>query len=346
MTIGVLIVDESAVARRALTKALATASDIEVLATAMDPSFAMAKMQRRWPDVVVLDIETKRMDGLAFLKKLMAQHPTPVLICSSRTEPGAAATAEAFAAGAVGVFTKQELGIAGDEVPAGSAEFVRSVRAAAGAQVRSFRPVTKGPPLSFSPSTLTLLAKKTERVVAIGTSTGGTTALEAVLPRLPRTCPGVVVVQHMPPVFTKAFADRLNGLCEVEVLEAQGGERVVPGRVLIAPGGRHLTITRRGAEYFAEVQLGAPVNRHCPSVDVLFRSVAQVAGPNAAGFIMTGMGDDGARGLKEMRDAGARTFAQDEDSCVIFGMPREAIELGAAEVVLSLADIPRRIVTF
>ncbi len=324
--------------------ALSTASDIEVLDTAIDPIFALAKMQKRWPDVVLLDAEMPRMGGLEFLKKLMAEHPTPVIICSSASERGAAVTAEAFAAGAVAVFAKQELGIGGPASPTGVADLVRSVRAAAGATVRALKPGAQPPPLSFSPSTIIRISKATDRIVAIGTSTGGTTALEMVLSQLPEKSPGVVVVQHMPPVFTKAFADRLDGLCEVEVLEAQGGERVMQGRVLIAPGGRHLTIIRRGVEYFAEVTIGAPVNRHCPSVDVLFRSVAREAGPNATGFLLTGMGDDGARGLREIREAGGHTFAQDEASCVVFGMPKEAIKLGAAEVVLPLSEVARRIV--
>ena len=310
----------------------------------MDPIFALAKMQRRWPDVVLLDVEMPRMDGLEFLKKLMAEHPTPVIICSSVTERGAAVTAQAFAAGAVSVFAKQDIGIGGRGSPNGVADLVRLVRSAAGAVVGVLRPGTEPlAPLSFSPSTLTRIAKAADRVVAIGTSTGGTKALEEVLTRLPRTSPGVVVVQHMPPVFTKAFANRLDDLCEVEVLEAQGGECVERGRVLIAPGGRHLTVTRRGSAYFTEVTIGAPVNRHCPSVDVLFRLVARVAGPNATGFLLTGMGDDGARGLREMRDAGAHTFAQDEASCVVFGMPKEAIKLGGAEVVLPLSEVARQI---
>jgi two-component system chemotaxis response regulator CheB len=337
--IGAMIVDDSATVRLALKQALEASRDIEVLDTAMDPLFALTKMNRRWPDVVVLDLEMPRMDGLAFLKRLMEERPTPVVICSSLSARGTETAMQALAAGAVAVFCKEELGLGGVGAVSATA-LVQAVRAAASARVRSTAaPLTPVVPRAATP----LLAVTTEHVVAIGTSTGGTQALEFVLPQLPRTCPGLVVVQHMPPKFTTAFAQRLAKLSAVEVLEANGGERVLPGRVLIAPGGRHLVVRREGAYYVADVLDAPPVNRHRPSVDVLFRSVAKAAGRNAVGFLLTGMGDDGARGLLEMRQAGARTYAQDEASCVVFGMPKEAIALGAAESVVALERVPRLI---
>jgi len=347
--IGVLIIDDSSVARQVLRGHLSGVSGVEVIDAAMDPVFAMTKMQKRWPDVIVLDVEMPRMDGLAFLRKVMSERPTPVIICSSLTEAGTATCLEALGAGAVSIFTKADLGIGlthEGPISMGGEALVAAVRAAAGARVqKSAMPVKPRFGLEVVPMAPTSLVATTEQVIALGTSTGGTQALEAVLTQLPRTAPGIVVVQHMPPKFTSAFAKRLDGLCEVEVLEAQGGERVLPGRVLIAPGGRHLVLKRSGAEYCVDVIDAPAVNRHCPSVDVLFRSVARVAGRNATGIIMTGMGDDGARGLKEMRDAGAHTWAQDEQSCVVFGMPKEAIRMGGAEHVVPLSDIPRVILS-
>jgi two-component system chemotaxis response regulator CheB len=349
MAIKVLVVDDSAAVRQAMRQILSAASDLVVLDTAIDPLFALEKMKRQWPDVIVLDVEMPRMDGLAFLQKLMVEHPTPVIICSSLTQKGTAMTLEALAAGAVAVFAKSDLDVTGN-LQGQASELVRAVRAAALARPRArVAPVPmsavtpkhsadvvlpQGPP----PLTVT-----TERIVALGTSTGGTQALELVLTRLPRTCPALVIVQHMPAQFTSAFAARLNGLSEIEVREAKAGDRALPGRALIAPGGKHLVVVREGACYAVDVRSAPPVNRHCPSVDVLFRSVARAAGRNATGIIMTGMGDDGAKGLLELREAGAVTYAQDEKSCIVFGMPKEAIALGAAQHVVSLEDIPRAI---
>ncbi|MBL8940734.1 MAG: chemotaxis response regulator protein-glutamate methylesterase [Archangium sp.] len=336
--IGVLVIDDSATMRLVLKRLLDDTPDIEVIDTAIDPLFAISKMNRQWPDVIVLDVEMPRLDGLAFLKRLMELHPTPVIICSSLTGRGTETALQALAAGAVAVFSKSDLGIDGLSAGEGG-PLIQAVRAAAGAKVRPAAPTglprPRGMPQSTGPLSVT-----TERLVAIGTSTGGTQALEVVLPQLSRSCPGVVVVQHMPPKFTTAFASRLDGLCEVDVVEVTGRERVLPGRVLIAPGGRHLVVKREGAYYVADVLDAPPVNRHCPSVDVLFRSVARTAGRNAVGILMTGMGDDGARGLLEMRQAGALTIAQDEASCVVFGMPKEAINLGAAERVVGLDEVP------
>lgn len=348
--IKVMIVDDSAVVRQVLSSVLASDPAIQVIGTAADPLFALDKMQREWPDVIVLDVEMPRMDGITFLKKLMAERPTPVVICSTLTEKGAATTMQALAAGAVSIVTKPQASLSKFLVNA-SDDLVNAVKAAARANVRSLG--NKAAPAApvqaklsadaILPPAQGAMARTTERIVAIGTSTGGTQALEYILTRLPRVCPALVIVQHMPERFTAAFAERLNGLCQLEVLEARHGDRVVPGRALIAPGGRHLLLKRSGAQYLVEVVDGPPVSRHKPSVDVLFRSTARAAGANATGIIMTGMGDDGARGLREMHEAGALTLGQDEASCVVYGMPREAMKLGAVTREISLEQIPAAI---
>jgi two-component system chemotaxis response regulator CheB len=332
--IRVMLVDDSATVRQVLAAVLADAPGIEVAAVASDPLFALDKMARDWPDVLLIDVEMPRMDGITFLRKVMAMRPTPVVVCSTLTEAGTATAMEALAAGAVGIVTKPRLGLKQFLTEQGDA-IVAAVRAAAQARLRR----VPAPALSVV----------TGKVVALGASTGGTQALEAVLSALPRTAPGIVVVQHMPEKFTAAFARRLDGLCDVEVREACSGDRVLPGRVLIAPGGRHLQLARHGAQYQVVVSDGPPVNRHRPSVDVLFRSVARSAGGNAMGVIMTGMGDDGARGLLAMREAGALCLAQDEASCVVFGMPREAVRLEAAlrsvplgRIAAEIGDFARR----
>jgi two-component system, chemotaxis family, protein-glutamate methylesterase/glutaminase len=348
--INVLIVDDSAVVRQVLTAMLAEDPAIHVLGAAADPIFAIDHMRRQWPDVIVLDVEMPRMDGISFLRKIMSERPTPVVICSTLTEAGAETTMQALSAGAVSIVTKPKIGLKSFLQDA-SADIGAAVKAAAHANVRRLAPqaMPAVAPKLTADAVLAAghgeaLAQTTERIVAIGTSTGGTQALEAVLTALPRVCPGIVIVQHMPEKFTAAFADRLNGLCRIEVREAQNNDRVMPGRALIAPGGRHMLLKRSGAQYFVEVVDGPLVNRHRPSVDVLFRSVAKVAGKNAVGIIMTGMGDDGAAGLLEMRNARAHTVAQDEASCVVFGMPKEAIKRGAAEKVLPLQAMPGVIV--
>jgi two-component system chemotaxis response regulator CheB len=278
----------------------------------------------------------------------MAEHPTPVVICSSLTEKGAETTMQALAAGAVSIITKPKMGVK-QFLSDASNDLVSAVQAAAQANMRRLAmplavPAPKLSADAMLPGNISAMAQTTERIVAIGTSTGGTQALEAVLTQLPRVCPGIVIVQHMPEKFTAAFAERLNSLCQVEVLEAKQGDRVIPGRVLIAPGGRHMMLKRSGAQYQVEVVDGPLVSRHKPSVDVLFRSVAKFAGKNATGIIMTGMGDDGARGMKEMFDVGAHTIAQDEATCVVFGMPKEAIKLQGVCEVLPLEAMPRAIV--
>jgi two-component system chemotaxis response regulator CheB len=352
--IKVLIVDDSAVVRQVLSAALAEDTAIELIGAASDPVFAMERMRTQWPDVIVLDVEMPRMDGITFLKKIMAERPTPVVICSTLTEKGAATTMQALEAGAFSIITKPKMGLK-RFLEDSSDDLVSTVKAAAQANARKLVPMIR-PSVAAGASQPKLtadammpiagahaMAETTERIVAIGTSTGGTQALELVLTALPRVCPGIVVVQHMPEKFTGAFAARLNGLCEIEVREAQNNDRVIPGLALIAPGGKHMLLKRSGAYYHVDVKDGPHVNRHCPSVDVLFRSMAKFAGKNATGIIMTGMGDDGARGLKEMHDVGAKTVAQDEESCVVFGMPKEAIKLGGVDRVMGLSDIPKAI---
>ena len=359
-SITAIVIDDSAVVRRHLADTL-TAGGIEVIATAGDPLFAWPKMQTRWPDVIVLDVEMPRMDGITFLRKVMSERPTPVVMCSTLTAAGATTTMQALAEGAVSFVTKPKLGLR-DFLADPSNGLVAAVRSAANANVRMLAPrpggmppgraaaeamvmsahAPLGPVGAFTSTThgansvMGAMAETTNRVIAIGSSTGGVQAIESVLTTLPRTTPGIVIVQHMPEAFTGAFSARLNGLCEMDVREARDGDRVIDGRVLIAPGGKHMQLQRSGAQYVVTVRDGPLVNRHKPSVDVLFKSVAQCAGPNAIGAILTGMGDDGARGLLEMRHAGAETAAQDEASCVVFGMPKEAIRLGAAVHVLPL----------
>jgi two-component system chemotaxis response regulator CheB len=299
----------------------------------------------------VLDVEMPRMDGITFLKKLMTERPTPVVICSTLTEKGAETTMQALAAGAVSIVTKPKVGLK-QFLQDDSEGLVSAVKAAARANLRRLvAPAAMPVPSKLTadailPATSHAMAKTTDRVVAIGTSTGGTQALEVVLTALPRVCPGLVIVQHMPEKFTGAFAERLNSLCQIEVREAVHGDRVLPGRALIAQGGRHMLLKRSGAQYHVEIVDGPPVTRHRPSVDVLFRSAAQFAGKNALGIIMTGMGDDGAKGLKEMHNMGARTVGQDEDSCVVYGMPKEAAKLGAVNKELPLGRIAHEIVAY
>jgi len=351
--IKVMIVDDSAVVRQTVRQALERDAGIEVIAAASDPLFAISHMQRQWPDVIVLDIEMPRMDGLTFLKKIMTERPTPVVICSSLAESGAAATLQALSAGAAAIITKPRMGVK-QFLEDSANDVVQAVKAAARANASRLVPraaaaLTPAPKLSADAmlgaglGSGSNMVRTTERIVAIGTSTGGTQALEAVLTRLPAVCPGIVIVQHMPERFTAMFAERLNSLCALEVREARHGDRVMPGRALLAPGGKHMMLARSGAQYTVEVVDGPLINRHRPSVDVLFRSCAKFAGKNAVGVIMTGMGDDGARGLKEMRDAGASTLAEDESTCVVFGMPKEAIRLGGVDRVVPLTQIPEAI---
>ena len=348
--IRVMVVDDSAVARQVIGEIISKAPGFQLLATAPDPIYALEKMQRDWPDVIVLDVEMPRMDGITFLRKIMQERPTPVVICSTLTEKGAETTMQAMAAGAVEIIVKPKAALK-QFLETSAQALLQAVKAASQARVSRIRtqPDPQGIPAGVTKTAQaanaqqgpgqTALAQTTERVVAIGTSTGGTQALETVLTALPRVVPGIVVVQHMPEKFTASFAQRLNQLCAMEVREAQHNDRVMPGLVLIAPGGRHMMLKRSGAYYHVDVVDGPLVSRHKPSVDVLFRSVAKAAGRNATGIIMTGMGDDGASGLKEMLDAGARTVAQDEASCVVYGMPKEAVKRGAVEKTVPLTAI-------
>ncbi|NQY48717.1 MAG: chemotaxis response regulator protein-glutamate methylesterase [Colwellia sp.] len=357
-----MIVDDSAVVRQVISQILNDSTDIEVYAVANDPIFAYRKMQKQWPEVIVLDIEMPRMDGISFLKKIMAERPTPVVICSSLAEKGAELSLNALAAGAVDIITKPQMGLK-NFLEEAAAQIKSVVRAAAKARLQKplVSPVITNTQLSSpeinnietksiiesvlsnsnlaAETDLVSMTHTTDRVIAIGSSTGGTIALEKILTALPATCPGIVVVQHMPEKFTKAFADRLNSLCELEVLEASSGDRIIPGRVLIAPGGKHLQVKRSGAQYIAIVSEGPAVNRHCPSVDVLFKSLANSAKQNATGIILTGMGNDGAQGLLTMKNVGSKTMAQNESSSVVFGMPKEAIKLGAAQKIVDLSEI-------
>jgi len=347
--IKVLVVDDSAVVRQVISGVLGADPGIRVIGVAADPIYAMEKMRHEWPDVITLDVEMPRMDGIAFLRKIMAERPTPVVICSTLTEKGAETTLQALSAGAVSIVTKPKSAIR-NFLEDASSDLIAQVKAAARVRMHGAALRTSPAPASLRtaprtpmPEAATALSATTQVVVAIGTSTGGTQALEQILTALPRVSPGLVIVQHMPERITAAFARRLDAICQIEVKEAQDNDRVVPGRALIAPGGRHMALRRSGAQYLVEVSDGPLVNRHKPSVDVLFRSVAKVAGRNALGVIMTGMGDDGAAGLLEMRNAGAATLGQDEASCVVYGMPREAMRRGAVERQLALQQIAAEI---
>ncbi len=343
--IKVLIVDDSAVVRQTLTAILNSDPEIEVMGTATDPFFAAKKMQQEAPDVITLDVEMPRMDGLTFLKKLMSQHPIPVVIISSLTAKGTETGIKALEYGAVEIITKPQMDTK-KFIEESRIRLCDAVKAAGMAKIkRRAMPITE---ITVQPkysadailpklnSTDSSMIKTTELVVAVGASTGGTDALRIFLEALPLDCPGVVIVQHMPEHFTKSFANRLNEICAITVKEAENGDTVIRGRALIAPGNHHMLLKRSGAKYFVEIKDGPLVNRHRPSVDVLFRSTARYAGRNAIGIILTGMGDDGARGLLEMKDAGAYNIAQDEKSCVVFGMPNEAIKLNAVEKILPL----------
>ena len=334
--IRVLIVDDSALMRQVLGTLLARDPGIEVVGSAPDPYVAREKIRQLNPDVLTLDVEMPRMDGLAFLEKLMLARPMPVVMVSSLTDAGCATTLRALELGAVDFVTKPKLDLR-ERLPEVAQEVIEKVKAAAMARIR--RPTPAAPTAAGPRRAPAALAQSTDQVIAVGASTGGTEALKDFLSALPADCPGVAVVQHMPERFTRAFADRLDGLCTIRVKEAEEGDRILTGHALIAPGGRHMRIMREGGAYVMRLADDPPVNRHRPSVDVLFESCARHVGANAVGVIMTGMGDDGARGLLAMRGSGARTLAQDEATCVVFGMPRVAIEMGATEQVLPLSRL-------
>jgi two-component system, chemotaxis family, protein-glutamate methylesterase/glutaminase len=340
--IRVLIVDDSAVVRQTLSEVLSSDPMIEVIGTASDPIVATERIAERLPDVITLDIEMPRMDGLTFLQKIMSQHPIPVVICSSLAEEGAESALKALEYGAVDVIAKPKLG-SKQFIEDSRVTLCEAVKAAAAVKVSVLRTSRVVEPkltadAILSPGTCAM-AKTTEKVVAIGASTGGTEALKTLLEVLPADCPGIVIVQHMPELFTRAFASRLDGLCQITVKEAESNDTILRGRALIAPGNHHMLLKRSGARYYVEIKDGPLVSRHRPSVDVLFRSAARYAGQNAVGVILTGMGDDGAAGMLEMKQAGAVTIAQDEATCVVFGMPNEAIKRAAVDKVLPLPSV-------
>jgi two-component system, chemotaxis family, protein-glutamate methylesterase/glutaminase len=346
--IRVLVVDDSAVVRQTIVELLSMDPDIEVIGTASDPYVAAKKMEEEVPDVITLDIEMPRMDGLTFLKKIMAQHPIPVVICSSLAIEGSETTFKALEYGAVEIITKPKLGTK-QFLQESQIRICDAVKAASHTGVRrqsiweTYIPPKLTADVVMPRPTHNFMVETTEKVVVVGASTGGTEALRVLLEALPLDSPGVVIVQHMPEHFTRAFAKRLDSLCKISVKEAEDGDSVIRGRALIAPGNFHMLLKRSGARYYVEIKEGPLVSRHRPSVDVLFRSSARYAGKNAVAVIMTGMGDDGAKGMLELREAGAETIAQDEKSCVVFGMPNEAIKLGCVVKVLPLGDIARHV---
>ncbi len=384
--IKVLIVDDSAVVRQTLASLLSTDPQIEVIGVASDPYFAANKIREIIPDVITLDIEMPRMDGLTFLRKIMTQHPMPVIIISSLTQKGTETAMKALELGAVDLITKPNVSTK-EFLEESRIRIIDAVKAASKAKLKRLSPLpqnnqsspqptsaqpvktiekpkveyTSAPPKrvftpgmevqpklsadAMLPYTKGLsMIKTTEQVIVVGASTGGTEALREFLVAMPPDCPGIAIVQHMPEHFTRSFAERLNDLCQITVKEAENNDTIIRGRALIAPGNYHMMLKRSGARYYVEVTTGPLINRHRPSVDILFRSAAMYAGPNALGILMTGMGDDGARGLLELKEAGAVTIAQDEKSCVVFGMPKEAIKLGAATHVLPLNQMAQFVI--
>lgn len=338
MSIKVLVVDDSAVVRKIFTSELERDPSIKVIGAAPNPYVARDMIVELKPDVVTLDVEMPRMDGITFLRRLMKYYPLPVIVVSSLTTQGGRVAMEALDAGAVDVMCKPGASYSVGDM---AVELIEKIKAAALVKVTA---ITQSKETS-RPRTNQALSRTTDTIVAIGASTGGTQALQRVLQEMPPNGPPIVIVQHMPENFTRAFADRLNEICSIEVREAVDGDSVMPGLALIAPGNKHMLLTHSGAKYQVQIKEGPRVNRHRPSVDVLFRSTAKYAGSNALGVILTGMGNDGAAGLLEMRQNGAHTIAQDETSCVVFGMPKEAIKLGGAEVVLSLDKIAGGIIS-
>nr|WP_315464626.1 chemotaxis response regulator protein-glutamate methylesterase [uncultured Rhodoferax sp.] len=353
MTIQVFVVDDSAVVRQALVFILADQPDISLMGSAPNPLLAQAAFKKKRPDVLLLDIEMPGMDGLTFLRQIMSSDPIPTVICSSLSTEGSAVALEALAAGAVAVLAKPAMGVK-THLEQSRHEMISVLKAAARSRPRTYRAVTATAPQDSHDRGVasTLMANPKvhafamNKPVVLGLSTGGTQALESVLLQLPSDGPPIAVTQHMPEKFTAMFAQRLNGLCAMSVREAKDGDRLERGLVLIAPGGRHMQLYKSAGQYYVKVMDGPPVNRHKPSVDVLFKSAAESAGRDVLAIIMTGMGDDGARGLKMVRDRGGRTAAQNEESCVVFGMPKEAIKLNAVDHILPLDEIANAILAF
>ena len=350
-TIKVMLVDDSAVVRQTLKAVLESDPEIEVINASADPIFAQKHLETMRPDVIITDVEMPRMDGLTFLRSVMSKNnPIPVVVCSSKTDEGSENALLALEYGAVEIIQKPKLGTK-QFIEESRVRICDAVKAAylsrnklrthlhAPQQERDVAPKLTADVILPKPDPDRVFVETTEKVVVVGASTGGTEALREFLEAFPEDAPGIVIVQHMPEHFTAAFAKRLDGLCRITVKEAEDNDSVIRGRALIAPGNKHTLLKRSGARYYVEVKEGPLVCRHRPSVDVLFRSAARYAGKNAIGVIMTGMGDDGSRGMKEMHDSGAQTIAQDEESCVVFGMPNEAIKLGGVDTVLSLGTI-------
>jgi len=343
--VKVMIIDDSALVRQTLSKILSSDKEIDVIATASDPYAAANKLKTLVPDVITLDIEMPKMDGITFLKKLMSQHPLPVVVISTLTEKGTSTALSALEHGAVEVLAKPKLNTE-KALEDESIKLCDSIKGAARAKVKRIKAkpeLISSPKLSadviLSKPRKQSMLKTTEKVILVGASTGGTHAIKTFLQSMPIDCPGIIIVQHMPEMFTKQFAIRLNDESKITVKEAEDGDSVLRGQALIAPGSHHLLLKRSGARYYVQIKDGPLVSRHRPSVDVLFRSAARYAGKNAIGIILTGMGDDGAKGLLEMKNEGAYTIAQDEKSCIVFGMPKEAIKLNAQHKILSLDKI-------
>lgn len=343
-TIKVLIVDDSAVVRQTLNEILSSDPELKVVGMAADPFLAAKYIEEELPDVITLDIEMPRMDGLTFLQKIMSQHPIPVVICSSLAIEGSESALRALEYGAVDIITKPKLGTK-QFLEESKIQICDAVKGAASANVKRRAAVSDlvQPKLSadviMAKAASNAMVQTTEKVVVVGASTGGTEALKTFLEALPMDSPGIAIVQHMPENFTKSFAKRLDGICKISVKEAEDGDTLIRGRALIAPGNFHMLLKRSGARYYVEIKEGPLVSRHRPSVDVLFRSAARYAGKNAVGVIMTGMGDDGAKGMLELKEAGAYNIAQDEQTCIVFGMPNEAIKLGGVDKILPLQNI-------
>ncbi|MBP7232733.1 MAG: chemotaxis response regulator protein-glutamate methylesterase [Syntrophaceae bacterium] len=345
--IRVLVVDDSAVVRQTMTELLNSDPEIEVMGAAADPIIAAQRMKEEIPDVITLDIEMPRMDGITFLSKIMSQHPIPVVICSSLVEENSGTALKALECGAVDIIQKPRLGTR-QFLEESKIRICDAVKAAVQAKLRRpsprilIEPKLTADAMMPKPKTNALI-KTTEKVIVVGASTGGTEAIRIFLEKMPMDAPGIVIVQHMPENFTKSFAARLDSLCQISVKEAANNDTVFTGRALIAPGNYHMMLKRSGARYYVEVKAGPLVSRHRPSVDVLFRSAARYAGANAVSVIMTGMGDDGARGMLEMKESGAYTIAQDEASCVVYGMPQEAVKRGAVDKIYPLEMIADKV---